>query len=75
MAETPSKFASIRWRQPDGAPVACVEKLKVLGENFEEIEELCREALADAVLMGCDEKQVREVLSSLVRDLPPPFKD
>lgn len=63
------------WLAPDGAPVACVEKIKVLNENILEIREMCQEALEDAVLMGCDEQQTREVLLRLVRSLEEPFKD
>ena len=63
------------WLAPDGAPVACVEKIKVLNENILEIREMCQEALEDAVLMGCDEKQIRDVLLRLVRSLEEPFKD
>ncbi len=63
------------WMAPDGAPVACVEKIKVLNENILEIREMCQEALEDAVLMGCDEQQIRDVLLRLVRSLEEPFKD
>jgi len=45
--------------------VACVEKLKVLRENLEEIQQLCQEALEDAVLMECDERQFKQVLVNL----------
>ncbi|MBX6323623.1 MAG: hypothetical protein IRY94_17540 [Rhodospirillaceae bacterium] len=61
------------WRQPDGRPVSCVEKIKVLNENLEEIRDLAQEALEDAVLMGCDEAQVREVLHGLVDSLSNPY--
>jgi len=47
------------WRSPSGEVVACVEKLRVLKENLEEIQQLCYDALEDAVLMGCDEQQVQ----------------
>ena len=40
------------WRAPDGTPVSCYEKLKVLEENLDEIREMAQEALEDAVLMG-----------------------
>ena len=43
------------WRAPDGTPVACLEKIKVLNENILEIRQMCQDALEDAVLMGCDE--------------------
>ncbi len=75
MARRENKFSDIVWQQPDGEPVSCIEKLKVLNENLEEIEGLCREALEDAVLMGCDERQVREVLAKIVRNILPPFKE
>jgi hypothetical protein len=63
------------WQTPEGTPVACAEKIKVLNENILEIREMCAEALADAVLMGCDERQMRAVLLRLVRTLEEPFKD
>ncbi len=63
------------WRAPDGAPVACVEKIKVLNENILEIRQMCQDALEDAVLMGCDEQQIRAVLLDMVRSLEEPFRD
>ena len=61
------------WRSPQGEVVSCVEKLKVLRENFEEIQEICQDALEDAVLMGCDAHQFREVLKRLVDGLENPY--
>lgn len=61
------------WRQPDGGPVSCREKIKVLNENLEEIRELAQDALEDAVLMGGDEAQVRDVLRQLVDGLVNPY--
>ena len=63
------------WRAPDGTPVSCYEKLKVLEENLDEIREMAQEALEDAVLMGCDEAQAREVMRELIEQLEEPFKD
>ena len=71
---TDKKFEPPRWLQPDGEPVSCVEKLKVLNENLEEIRELSQDALEDAILMGCDEKQVREVLTVLMASLANPYR-
>lgn len=61
------------WRQPGGEPVSCVEKIKVLNENLEEIREIAQDALEDALLMGCDEAQVRDVLHRLVDSLENPY--
>ncbi|MGH7063476.1 MAG: hypothetical protein ACREET_05310 [Stellaceae bacterium] len=62
------------WRTPEGEPVACVEKIKVLNENLAELRELAQEALEDAVLMGCDERQLREVLAALLAGLINPYQ-
>lgn len=62
------------WRSPTGDIVSCIEKLKVLRENLEEIRQLCQDALEDAVLMGCDERQFRQVLANLVQQLENPYR-
>ncbi|MGH6928647.1 MAG: hypothetical protein ACREEV_10045 [Dongiaceae bacterium] len=62
------------WRQPDGQPVSCVDKIKVLNENLEELQQMAQDALEDAILMGCDEVQVRQVLERLVGSLDNPYR-
>ena len=62
------------WLTPEGEPVSCVEKIKVLNENLAELRELAQEAFEDAVLMGCDEQQVREVLAALVAGVVNPYR-
>lgn len=69
------KFEIPVWLQPDGAPLSCREKIKVLNENLEEIREMAQDALEDGILMGCDETQLREVLSALVESLDNPYRD
>jgi hypothetical protein len=62
------------WRTSEGEPVSCVEKIKVLNENLAELKGLAQDALEDAVLMGCDERQVREVLGAIVAGLVNPYR-
>lgn len=50
------------WITPDGSAVSCVEKLKVLEQNLVEFRTLALDLLEDAVLMGCDQDQVRQIL-------------
>jgi hypothetical protein len=69
----PSKSLPV-WKTPKGDPLACVEKIKVLNQNIAEIEQLARDALEDAVLMGCDEAQVRTALHDLVERLSVRFR-
>ena len=63
------KFKPPVWRKPGGEPVSCRDKLKVLNENLEEIRDLAQDAFEDAVLMGCDEAQFRQVMQELVASL------
>ncbi len=62
------------WRTPEGGVVACVEKLKVMSQNLVELRQTAQDALEDAVLMGCAEDQVRDVLRAIVASLDNPYK-
>ncbi len=65
----PSIETSILWCAPDGAPVSCLEKIKVLNQNYAELRQIAQDALDDAVLMGCDPAQVRELFCELIDSL------
>jgi hypothetical protein len=60
------------WRQSDGKPLSCLEKIKVLNQNIGEIESLCADALEDGVLMGCDAQQIKNALHELIDGLAIP---
>ncbi len=53
---------AVTWRSPDGSPVSCVEKIKVLEQNLAEFRAVALDLLEDAVLMGCDPRMARQVL-------------
>ena len=61
------------WRQPDGKPLSCIEKIKVLNENLAEIRQLAQDALEDGLLMGGSEDQLRKVLRDLIDNLENPY--
>ncbi len=66
-------FTPPTWLDPAGKALSCVEKIKVLNENLEEIRQLAQDALEDAVLMGGDEAQFRAVMADLVAALENPY--
>lgn len=68
------KTPSVIWRQPDGEPVTCYDKIAILNDNLKGLRQECQDVLEDALLMGCDEKQAREVLSTIINELENPFK-
>lgn len=63
------------WRKPSGAPVSCVEKIKVLNENFAELRNLAQETLDDALLLGCSEAQARDILRDMVDGLSTSYEE
>jgi hypothetical protein len=71
MSARTSKATTV-WRQPDGKPVSCLEKIKVLNQNIQEIESLCADALEDGILMGCDADQIKAALHELIDGLKAP---
>ncbi len=54
------------WLKPDGSALACVEKIKVLNENIEELRALTQDAVDDAVLMGGTQAQIKQVLLDML---------
>lgn len=62
------------WPQPDGSPVSCREKLKMLEENQTELAQVMRDAFEDAVLMGVDADAMKRILAEMVGALVTPIK-
>ena len=60
------------WPGADGKPVSCSEKLKMLAENHAEAATVLRDVFEDAVLMGVDEAEMRQILNNLITGLHSP---
>jgi len=71
---TPKTWQSVVWTTKNGEVLSCVEKLKVLNDNFRELEQTCQDAFEDALLMGCDEQQVRDALAHVIAQLRNPYR-
>lgn len=62
------------WRRDDGTIVACTEKIKVMSENFAEIQQIAQDALEDGLLMEVNEAQIRDALHQLIDTLVNPYQ-
>lgn len=62
------------WYQPDGKPVICKEKLKILEENQVELQQLMQDVFEDALLIGVDENLMRDQLKKMIDQLRSPLK-
>ncbi len=61
------------WVRDDTSIVACTEKIKVMKENFAEIQQIAQDAFEDGILMEVSEQQMRETLHQLVDKLINPY--
>lgn len=62
------------WVRDDGSVVSCTEKVKVMKENFAEIQQITQDAFEDGLLMEVNETQMRDALHQLVNELVNPYK-
>ena len=62
------------WLRDDKSIVACTEKIKVMQENFEEIQQMMQDAFEDGLLMEVNEAQMRETLHLIVEQLINPYR-
>ncbi len=63
------------WHDNKGQPVSCTEKVKVMTENMEELWQVLQDTFEDAILMGCDEEQVKNHYALMVSRLENPYKN
>lgn len=59
----------IKWKYASGMSISCNEKIKILNENYREIEEIIKDALDDAVLIGMDEEEYKNTLNNLITSI------
>ncbi len=62
------------WVRDDRSIVSCTEKVKVMKENFAEIQQITQDAFEDGLLMEVNEQQMRDALHKLVEELVNPYK-
>ena len=60
------------WPGVDGQPISCREKLRTLADNEAEARQVLQDAFEDAILMGVDEKAVRDAFTAMVAGLRSP---
>ncbi len=64
-----------RWERVDGSTVACTESIKVLSENWTELETHLQESFDDAVLLGVSKADFKAKMHALVEGLTCDFKE
>lgn len=62
------------WRRDDQSVISCIEKIKVMGDNFDEIQQIVQDAFEDGLLMEVSDVQMRQTLLSMIEKLNNPLK-
>lgn len=62
-----------KWHDSTGEQIACLEKLKVMQQNIDELKQIAQDAFEDGVLMGIDAGQLRQCFAELMLQLYNPF--
>ena len=57
------------WLKENGDKVSCVEKIKVMNENLQELEQILQDTYDDAILMGVSKKQIRDFLYYMINKI------
>ncbi len=63
------------WHRSNGEIVSCTEKVKVMRENIEELQQVIQDAYEDALLMDVDSTQIKSFLITMIENLENPYKD
>lgn len=57
------------WKYKDGKIISCTEKVKILDENLQEVEQIVQDSIDDAVLMGCDIEEIKQIFINKIQSL------
>ena len=57
------------WIGKNKEKISCKEKIKVLNSNIDELQEMISEIYDEAILIGIDEKQLKDVLFEIIKNM------
>ncbi len=61
------------WKRDDHSVVSCTEKIKVMNDNFDEIQQIIQDAFEDGLLMEVSDEQMRKTLKNMIEKLHNPL--
>lgn len=63
------------WKTIEGKKVSCTEKIKVMQQNIEELQQIAQDLFEDGILMDIDPKQLKGYLQDLIHNLDNPYEN
>ena len=62
------------WKASDNSKISCKDKIIILNNNVIELQNLINQIYDEAILMGVDRKQIKQVINNLVTNLKTELK-
>ena len=62
------------WKAGDNSKISCKDKIIILNNNVIELQNLINQIYDEAILMGVDRKQIKQVINNLVTNLKTELK-
>lgn len=63
------------WHRSNGEIISCTEKIKVMQQNLDELQQMLQDAYEDGLLMDIDGTQIKDYLIHMINGLDNPYKD
>ena len=57
------------WKSQDKKKISCKEKILILNNNIDELQDLINQIYDEAILMGVDKNQIEEIIYNVARNL------
>ena len=62
-------FITKYWIGKNNEKISCKEKIKILNSNIDDLQEMISEIYDEAILIGIDEKQLKDVLFEIIKNM------
>ncbi len=62
------EISDLKWIDDKGNPISCYEKLKVINQNLQEIIEVYKNSLDDAILFGVTQESFQENIINILQN-------
>lgn len=61
------------WKDIEGKKISCTEKIKVMQQNIEELQQMAQDLFEDGILMDINPQQLKQYLQELIQNLHNPY--
>ena len=62
------------WKSNDNKKISCKEKISILNNNVDELQNLINQIYDEAILMGVDKRQIEKIINNLATNLSTELK-